>query len=75
MVDSKFVEKYANFSSCTVANYELSVVKNLPPNFQTGIYCGWASVDNSEVYKMVMSVGWNPYFDNKEKSMVWQDNV
>lgn len=38
----------------------------------TGIYGGWASlgVDSSEnkVYPMVMSVGWNPVFKNKEKT-------
>lgn len=55
---------------CFAANYEVSVVKNLPPNFQTGVYCGWASVKDGEVHKMVMSVGWNPFYHNKEKSMV-----
>lgn len=27
-------------------------------------------MDDGGVHKMVMSVGWNPFFDNKEKSMV-----
>lgn len=52
------------------ANYDIDVVKKLPEDFRTGIYCGWASVDNGDVHKMVMSVGWNPFFDNKEKSVV-----
>uniref|UniRef100_A0A1A9W8B0 riboflavin kinase n=1 Tax=Glossina brevipalpis TaxID=37001 RepID=A0A1A9W8B0_9MUSC len=51
------------------ANYPLEVVKSLPNCFKTGIYYGWANVDNGPVYKMVMSVGWNPYYSNKEKSM------
>ncbi|XP_037949972.1 putative riboflavin kinase [Teleopsis dalmanni] len=52
------------------ANYPLEVVKSLPTSCQNGIYYGWANVDNGEVYKMVMSIGWNPYYDNKERSMV-----
>lgn len=51
------------------ANYPLDVVKSLPSALKTGIYYGWANVDNGEVYKMVMSIGTNPYYDNKEKSM------
>ena len=51
------------------ANYELEIVKSLPSVIQTGVYYGWANVDNGEVYKMVMSIGTNPYYENKEKSM------
>ncbi|XP_036326416.1 putative riboflavin kinase [Rhagoletis pomonella] len=51
------------------ANFSLEVVKSLPAAFSLGIYYGWANVDNGEVYKMVMSIGTNPYYDNKEKSM------
>ncbi|KMZ65881.1 Riboflavin kinase [Zostera marina] len=35
----------------------------------SGVYFGWASLSNKGIYKMVMSVGWNPYFDNTEKTM------
>lgn len=52
-----------------VANFDIEVVKNLPPSLDTGIYYGWAKVDDSPVYKMVMSIGWNPYYDNQTKSM------
>ncbi|XP_023158333.1 putative riboflavin kinase [Ceratitis capitata] len=52
------------------ANFSLEVVKSLPAEVPLGIYYGWANVDNGEVYKMVMSIGTNPYYDNKEKSMV-----
>lgn len=55
---------------CNAANFPLEIVRNLPPEIITGIYYGWASVDNCEVYKMVMSIGMNPFYDNKERSMV-----
>lgn len=51
------------------ANFEPHIVKELPPEIETGIYFGWAQVDHGPVHKMVMSVGWNPYFKNVEKSM------
>ncbi|TMW50065.1 hypothetical protein DOY81_004875, partial [Sarcophaga bullata] len=51
------------------ANYPLDVVKSLPESFIPGVYYGWAKVDNEPVYKMVMSIGWNPFYDNKEKSI------
>ena len=32
----------------------------------SGIYLGWASVGaETAVHKMVMSIGWNPYFKNE----------
>lgn len=54
------------------ANFGIDVVSQLPKNLETGIYYGWASVDidNDAVHKMVMSVGWNPYYKNEHKSMV-----
>jgi len=52
------------------ANFEEDVVAKLPEGFECGIYCGWASVDNGPVYKMVMSVGFNPFYDNTKKTMV-----
>jgi hypothetical protein len=52
------------------ANFGIDVVENLPKGIETGIYYGFASVDNGEVHKMVMSIGWNPYYDNEHKSMV-----
>lgn len=51
------------------ANYGKEVVDNLPADIKTGVYYGWASVDNGPVQKMVMSIGWNPYYKNKQKSM------
>lgn len=51
------------------ANFPEDVVEKLPAAFTTGVYYGWASVDDGEVQKMVMSVGWNPYYKNEKKSM------
>ncbi|EMR11329.1 hypothetical protein PNEG_00358 [Pneumocystis murina B123] len=38
---------------------------------KTGIYYGWGRVmkeERNNVYLMVMSVGWNPYYNNKKLS-------
>lgn len=51
------------------ANFPATIVNALPEEIKTGVYFGFASVSNGPVYKMVMSVGWNPYYHNKEKSM------
>ena len=52
------------------ANFPPNVVDRLPADIEGGVYCGWASVDNGPVYKMVLSIGWNPYYHNTKKSMV-----
>lgn len=52
------------------ANFSREIIKELPENICTGVYYGWAKVDNSPIIdKMVMSIGWNPFYKNKEKSM------
>ncbi|KAL0363314.1 UNVERIFIED_CONTAM: Bifunctional riboflavin kinase/FMN phosphatase [Sesamum calycinum] len=35
----------------------------------SGVYFGWAGLATRGVYKMVMSIGWNPYFNNTEKTI------
>lgn len=57
------------------ANFNEIVVDKLPKEVNCGIYFGWASVNNGQVYKMVMSVGWNPYFKNEKKSMVCETHI
>eukprot|EP00802_Teleaulax_amphioxeia_P031095 Tamp_34104.p1 GENE.Tamp_34104~~Tamp_34104.p1 ORF type:complete len:198 (-),score=25.25 Tamp_34104:21-566(-) len=47
------------------ANLPQDALAQLPADFAAGIYFGWASVDGAGPYKMVTSVGWNPFFDNK----------
>ena len=64
-----------NFLSFVSANFEESVVEKLPVEFNCGIYCGWASVNNGPVYKMVMSIGFNPFYSNTKKTMVSNDNI
>ncbi|XP_063703513.1 putative riboflavin kinase [Culicoides brevitarsis] len=51
------------------ANLPMEVVRNLPKELDQGVYYGWANVDNGDVHKVVLSIGWNPFYDNKEKSM------
>ncbi|XP_074056550.1 riboflavin kinase [Macrotis lagotis] len=51
------------------ANFPEQVVDNLPCDLSTGIYYGWASVGNGDVHKMVLSIGWNPYYKNTKKSV------
>ncbi|MBW04189.1 Riboflavin kinase, partial [Eschrichtius robustus] len=51
-------------------NFPEQVVDNLPTDVSTGIYYGWASVGSGDVHKMVVSIGWNPYYKNTKKSMV-----
>lgn len=46
------------------------IIKELPEELETGIYFGWASVDSGDVFKAVLSLGWNPFFKNEEKSLV-----
>ncbi|KAK1786972.1 hypothetical protein P4O66_017350, partial [Electrophorus voltai] len=51
------------------ANFQDSVVDSLPADLSTGIYYGWGRVGNGDIHKMVMSIGWNPYYKNIKKSM------
>ncbi|KAL4218444.1 hypothetical protein ACF0H5_023179 [Mactra antiquata] len=51
------------------ANFPLDVVQRLPEEIVGGVYYGWASVDDGPIFKMVMSIGWNPYYKNTVKSM------
>lgn len=58
------------FALSTAANYPEEVVQCLPAGLASGVYYGWASVDRGPVHKMVMSVGWNPQYQNEKRSMV-----
>lgn len=50
------------------ANLEDKVVDNLPHDLTTGIYYGWATI-NKQTYKMVASIGWNPFYKNEKKTV------
>uniref|UniRef100_A0A2K6CMS3 riboflavin kinase n=1 Tax=Macaca nemestrina TaxID=9545 RepID=A0A2K6CMS3_MACNE len=51
------------------ANFPEQVIDNLPADISTGIYYGWASAGSGDVHKMVVGIGWNPYYKNTKKSM------
>lgn len=54
---------------CPTANFSVEVVNNLPTEVETGVYFGFAQVNKEEIHKMVMSIGWNPFYQNTTKSM------
>uniref|UniRef100_A0A0K8RGW5 Riboflavin kinase n=1 Tax=Ixodes ricinus TaxID=34613 RepID=A0A0K8RGW5_IXORI len=51
------------------ANFSHDLVSKLPEELDCGVYYGWAAINDGPVNKMVMSVGWNPYFKNEKKSV------
>lgn len=54
------------------ANIEPEECKTTFSDLDIGVYFGWSFVEgvDTQIEPMVMSVGWNPTFDNKEKSFV-----
>lgn len=55
------------FTKANVAIDSNEAVDQLP----TGVYWGWASVNNGDILPMATSIGWNPYFaDVKRKTFV-----
>ncbi len=53
-----------------LANFSDEVVQRLPKAFPCGVYYGWANVGSGDVHKMVMSIGFNPQFQNETKTIV-----
>ncbi|KAK2977115.1 hypothetical protein RJ640_017639 [Escallonia rubra] len=51
------------------ANISTEGYSTLLQEHPSGVYFGWAGLSMKGVYKMVMSIGWNPYFDNAEKTI------
>jgi len=49
------------------ANLPESEVEKICQQVQTGVYYGWAML-HQKIYKMVMSIGWNPYYKNTKKT-------
>ncbi|KAL6760948.1 Flavokinase-domain-containing protein [Haematococcus lacustris] len=51
------------------ANVDPSALLDVLSGAVTGIYCGWASINaEPKVYPMCMSLGYNPFFGNDEKT-------
>jgi len=57
-------------SKIFAANFSEQVVESFPSDISTGIYYGWACVGSGDVHKMVLSIGWNPFYRNTKKSVV-----
>jgi riboflavin kinase len=36
-----------------------------------GVYYGWTRIDDGPIYEMAMNIGYNPFYGNKERSVVW----
>ncbi|CEG39100.1 riboflavin kinase [Plasmopara halstedii] len=54
---------------CPTANLSRKDLGDQLDQLPTGIYCGWATVDGKGPFKAVVSIGWNPYFKDKEKTV------
>ena len=70
----------AKLLGCPTANMPLEELGADAEKLEAGIYSGWAQILDGEggqpaspapntVFKAVTSIGWNPYFDNKEKTV------
>ncbi|KAJ0745948.1 putative riboflavin kinase [Helianthus annuus] len=51
------------------ANLSVEGYASVLSEHPAGVYFGWAKLSTRGFYKMVMSIGWNPYFDNTEKTI------
>lgn len=51
------------------ANMAMKEIGETVNDTQTGIYFGYTML-RGVVHQAVVSIGWNPYFDNREKTVV-----
>lgn len=51
------------------ANLPAENISGLLSEHTSGVYFGWARLSTRGIFKMVMSIGWNPYFNNTEKTV------
>ncbi|XP_047069152.1 bifunctional riboflavin kinase/FMN phosphatase-like isoform X2 [Lolium rigidum] len=51
------------------ANLPADKFSDILSEHTSGVYFGWAGLRKQGIYKMVMSIGWNPYFHNSEKTI------
>ncbi|KAI9473930.1 MAG: hypothetical protein EXX96DRAFT_488825 [Benjaminiella poitrasii] len=53
-----------------ISNMSDDALEEMFHECDTGVYYGWAQIgeENTAVYPMVMSLGWNPYYKNEKKS-------
>ncbi|KAI9275392.1 hypothetical protein BY458DRAFT_507285 [Sporodiniella umbellata] len=52
------------------ANMSDEALESMFKECNTGVYYGWAQIGQvkSTIYPMVMSLGWNPYYQNEKRS-------
>eukprot|EP00049_Salpingoeca_infusionum_P001437 m.48269 g.48269 ORF g.48269 m.48269 type:complete len:152 (+) comp11024_c0_seq1:572-1027(+) len=50
------------------ANFSDNVIETLPESLVGGIHFGWVQIGNGPVYPGVMSIGWNPFYQNEKRS-------
>ena len=54
-----------------LANLDEMTVEKLPSTINQGVYYGWAQIKNqTDVYKMVTSIGTNPFYNGEKKTIV-----
>ncbi|CAN0892122.1 Bifunctional riboflavin kinase/FMN phosphatase [Linum grandiflorum] len=51
------------------ANLSTEGYSDVVSQHPSGVYFGWAKLSSRGVYKFAMSIGWNPYFNNTEKTI------
>ncbi|KAL5996769.1 hypothetical protein ACLOJK_007689 [Asimina triloba] len=51
------------------ANLSAENFSDILSGHTSGVYFGWAGLSTRGIFKTVMSIGWNPYFDNTEKTI------
>ncbi|CAF1173755.1 unnamed protein product [Adineta steineri] len=57
---------------CPTANLDETTIENLPTSIDEGVYYGWAQLltkTNHEIYKIVTSIGTNPFYNNEKKTI------
>lgn len=52
------------------ANLDPSAFEQCLDQEQDGVYAGWVAVERGAVLPTVLSIGWNPHFKNKNRTVV-----
>eukprot|EP01029_Cantina_marsupialis_P029268 TRINITY_DN780007_c0_g1_i1.p1 TRINITY_DN780007_c0_g1~~TRINITY_DN780007_c0_g1_i1.p1 ORF type:complete len:167 (+),score=27.87 TRINITY_DN780007_c0_g1_i1:147-647(+) len=71
-LDGKVIKGFGRGSKMLgvpTANMDVNALTNMLEGLENGVYLGWASVNGGPVYKTVMSIGWHPFFENKELAL------
>jgi hypothetical protein len=58
----------SNVFSSSPANFNPEAFKDILEEADVGVYYGWARLNDDSIEPMVMSIGNNPQYGNKEKS-------